>query len=95
MTGGTYRAFLLGPTRAAVAAMVGPALLIWFAVINQRAGWPIRVAVLSLAAAMFSGGVMLAFDQSEKRTFGAIFRRIGRLLWHRQEPVVSNSGSPE
>jgi O-antigen/teichoic acid export membrane protein len=95
MTGSTYRSFLLGPTRAAAAAVLGPALLVWLAVIDQSAAWPIRAAFLLLAAAMFSGGVMLAFDQSEKRTFGATIRRIGRLVRHRPEPVVCDSGSPE
>jgi O-antigen/teichoic acid export membrane protein len=93
MTGGTYRAFLLGPTRKAALAIMIPVLFLCLAITQQNASVLVRLgAVLSALGAM-AIGVRLAFDESERVAFGSLFRRF--LAPGRPNPAVAAMGGTE
>ncbi len=76
LTGGTYREFLLGPTRTAAAAVLVPALLIGFSMTAIAANPTIRAVLLLGALGSLAVGIRFAFSAEERRVFLGLVRRL-------------------
>jgi hypothetical protein len=55
---------------------------------NKSAIWPSRLAIISVTALMFAAGVMLAFDESEKKMFRTVLLRLWLPSGPRPEAAV-------
>ena len=78
VTGGTYKAFIAGPTRKIVLALAAPVLLLWVAMINAGNTLPIRVAIFFAAAVALMLGALMVFERSEREAFGSLFLRLAK-----------------
>jgi O-antigen/teichoic acid export membrane protein len=92
MTGGTYREFLLGPTRKAGLAILLPVLLVWLATTQQHAGVPVRFGTMFAALAALVVGIRLAFDESERAAFAGLFRRLIGTSRRNQDRAIAETG---